>query len=74
MLSNWRKEGTPPGGFHITARWSKERQDYICDKIFWQIGKGRRHYLARMPLKNGNLLRPGDSIPDEFYTATPDFY
>ena len=65
--SKFTKDNPPLGGYKVKFKWSREKNDYVCDKIFWQEGKGRRHYLVSMPLEKENRdMRIGDVMPIEF--------
>ena len=65
--NKYTRENPPHGGWKVSFKWSSEKQDYICHKIFWCDDNGRRHYLVSMPLEKENRdLRVGDIMPDEF--------
>ncbi len=65
--SRYTKDNPPYGGWRVIFKWSDEKMDYVCDKIFWEDDKGRRHYLVSMPLdKEDRDLRIGDVMPLEY--------
>lgn len=36
--SKFTRDNPPPGGYKVDFRWSKEKNDYVCSKIYWQEG------------------------------------